>query len=509
MATIKQQHTLDDNKIPADQSQKPLLSETYVPQTMPSILGSFDMTALFVCALFFLAYAVLGTSSGLVSLTTVVLSCVVFFVPCVIATAQLGTLFPLEGSLYAWTYQVLGSSWSLFIGLCSWLTGMLAAILAAHTFVMLLQAQHNSWLNEPWQEGVVILVIIGVAGFIGLQRARTTQYVINGLFLLTLVAVLLVGLSVAIWLVQGHGSVTDFRRSSDWLVSPETFSLFGITTLAFLGVAGPLTMAGEMRRTGKQAERRIITRHLLWGSLIVLVCYLVTTLAVLVVQGPMMLTTAVLPFELLTVVRLALGSVAGDIAVICFGASCLAAVIFFTAASARTLMVLGIDGRLSVRLARLNSSRVPSHAVIVQALFLAGYTIVMFIVAPYVLLSGGNGVTRLLELVSIHTATMAVIWTIVTLFLFVSLLILLRRNLLKIRQQRLLPLPLLWGSALVGFAACVVIVGAVLYSSWIPQLIGNTIWLFSVGGLASVYIGIAAVWSMSHISERDWEDVLR
>ena len=131
MATIKQQHTLDDNKIPADQSQKPLLSETYVPQTMPSILGSFDMTALFVCALFFLAYAVLGTSRGLVSLTTVVLSCVVFFVPCVIATAQLGRLFPLEGSLYAWTYQVLGSSWSLFIGLCSWLTGMLAAILAA------------------------------------------------------------------------------------------------------------------------------------------------------------------------------------------------------------------------------------------------------------------------------------------------------------------------------------------------------------------------------------------
>jgi len=208
-------------------------------------------------------------------------------------------------------------------------------------------------------------------------------------------------------------------------------------------------------------------------------------------------------------VRLALGSVASDIAVICFGSSCLAAVIFFTAASARTLMVLGIDGRLSVRLARLNSSRVPSHAVIVQTLFLAGYTIVMFIVAPYVLLSGGNGVTRLLELVSIHTATLAVIWTIVTLFLFVSLLILLRRNLLKIRQQRLLPLPLLWGSALVGFATCVVIVGAVLYTSWIPQLIGNTIWLFSVGGFACVYLGIAAVWSMSHISERDWEDEMR
>ena len=39
MATIKQQHTLDDNKIPADQSQKPLLSETYVLKQCLQSLG--------------------------------------------------------------------------------------------------------------------------------------------------------------------------------------------------------------------------------------------------------------------------------------------------------------------------------------------------------------------------------------------------------------------------------------------------------------------------------------
>ena len=509
MATIKQQNTLDDRQVPTDQAHEQLLSETYVPQTMPSILGKFDMTAMFVCALFLLSNAVIGASRGLVSLTYIVLSCIVFFVPCVIATAQLGTMFPSEGSLYAWTYKVLGSSWSLFIGLCSWLTGMLAAVTSAHIFVVILQAQHNAWLTEPWQQGVVILVIIGIAGLIGLQRARTTHYVINGLFLLTLVAVLLVGLSAAVWLAHGHASMTDFRRSSDWLVKPDTFSLFGIISLAFLGVAGPLNMAGEIRRTGKQADRRIITRHLLWGSLIVLVCYLVTTLAVLVVQGPTVVTATSLPFAAFTVVRLALGSVASDIAVICFWSSCLAAVIFFTAASARTLMVLGIDGRLSVWLATLNRYRVPSHAVIFQTLFVAGYTIILFIVAPYVLLSGGNAATRLLELVTINTATMAVIWTIVTLFLFVTLLLLYRRNPLRISQQRLLPIPLLWGSALVGFAACACIIGDVLYYSWIPQLIGNSTWLYSVGGLTCVYLGIAAVWSVSHISERDWEDVMR
>ena len=506
MATIKQQHTLDNRQAPTNQAQKPLLSETYVPQTMPSILGKFDMTAMFVCALFLLSNASIGASRGLFSLTYIVLSCIVFFVPCVIATAQLGTMLPSEGSLYAWTYKVLGSSWSLFIGLCSWLTGMLAVVISAHIFVVILQAQNKAWLTEPWQEGVVILVIISFAGFIGLQRARTTHYVINGLFLLILVAVLLVGFSAAVWLTHGHGSMVDVRRSSDWLIKPENFSLFGILSLAFLGVAGPLNMAGEIRRTGKQADRRIITRHLLWGALIVLACYLVTTFAVLVVQGPTMLTATVLPFEAFTVVHVVLGSVASDIAVICLGASCLAAAIFYTSVSARTLMVLGIDGRLSVWFARLNRNRVPSHAIIFQTLSAAGYTIIMFIVAPYVSIVGGTPATRLLELFTINTATMVVIWTFVTLFLFITLLLLYRRNPLMVRLQRLIPTPLLWGSALVGLAACLVIIGSVLSASWIPQLIGNSFWLFSVGGLTGVFLGIVAAWSISHINEQEWED---
>jgi amino acid transporter len=500
MSTIKQQHTLDERQIPNDKAQEPLLSESYVPQTMPSILGSFDMTAMFVCALFLLTMVSIGISRGVASLTYIVVSCIVFFVPCVIATAQLGIMFPSEGSLYTWTYKVLGSSWSLFIGLCSLLTGMLAVVTSAHIFVVILQAQNNAWLTEPWQQGMVILVIIGIAGLIGLQRARTTHYVINGLVLLIFGAVLLVGLSVAIWLAHGHGSMVDFRRSSDWLVKPDNLSLFGIISLAFLGVAGPLNMAGEIKRTGQQVERKIITRHLLWGALIVLVCYLVITFAVLVVQGP-----TVLPFDAFTVVHVALGGFASDIAVICFGASFLAAAIFYMSVSARTLMVLGIDGRLSVWFARLNKHRIPSHAVIFQTLFAAGYTIIMLIVAPYVSIFGGTPATRLLELFTINTATMVVIWTIVTLFLFVTLLLLSRRNPLMMSQQRLLPMPLLWGSALVGLAACILVIGAVLFNSWIPQLIVNSTWLFVVGGLSCAYLAIIAVWSMSHFSERDWE----
>lgn len=504
MATIQQPRTLDDRQAPTNAARPPLLSETYVPQTMPSILGTFDLTAMFVCALFLLPNAIIGASRGLVSLTYLVLSCIVFFVPSLLATAQLGTRFPFEGSVYTWTYQVLGSSWSRFLGQCTWLTGMLAAITCAHTFVLLLQGLHLAWVSEPWQQGVVMLVIIGVASLIGLQRARTTHYVINALFLLTLLAVLLVGVSTAVWLAHGHGSLTDFRRSSDWLIRPDNFSVFGITTLAFLGVFLPLNMAGEIRSTSKQAERRIITRHLLWGSIIVLACSLVITFAVLVVQGPTMLTTAMLPFETFTIVHVALGSVASDIAVMCFEASCLAAAIVFTAASARILMVLSIDGHTSLRYAKLNRHRIPSQAMVFQMVFVAGYVIILFIGAPSLSILEGNAGTRLFEIHTLNAAVMTVIWAMVTLFLFVMVLLLLRRHRLKVSQQRRFPMPLLWGSALVGPAACVALIGSVLFYSWIPQLIGNSRWLWLVGGLTCVYLGGVFLWNLSHHNlERD------
>jgi hypothetical protein len=98
-----------------------------------------------------------------------------------------------------------------------------------------------------------------------------------------------------------------------------------------------------------------------------------------------------------------------------------------------------------------------------------------------------------------------VIWTVMTLFLFVALFFFLRRNTRIMRQQRRFPMPLLWGSTVVGFAACLGIIGAVLSHSWIPQLIGNSTWLYVVGGLSLTYLAIFAVWSMSHINQSEWE----
>jgi amino acid transporter len=42
-----------------------------------------------------------------------------------LVTAQLGQMFPRDGSLYVWTQKALGPFWGFFAGFCAWWPGIL------------------------------------------------------------------------------------------------------------------------------------------------------------------------------------------------------------------------------------------------------------------------------------------------------------------------------------------------------------------------------------------------
>ena len=492
------------NTNPSDEHDH-LPSEEYTHRTMPPTLGRFDMTATYICALFLLTNAVIGATGEPVSLIYLVLGGIIFFIPCVIITAQLGVMFPYEGALYNWTYKALGSYWSFFVGICYWLVGVLAAITAGDAFVTVLQGLNNAWLPQPWQQGLVILAILLLAAVIGTRRFRTTQNVVNSIVCLTLVAVVLVGLAAVVWLATGHASATNFIQPEGWSINPGNFSLFGIITLNFIGASGPLNMAGEISESGAGGRRRIIKRHLLWGTLIVFACYFVSTLAVLVVRGQAILNAPVLPFEAFTTVNVVLGRVAGNIAVICFLGYCIAAAIFYTYASARVLMVAGIDQRIPAHFGKLNKNRVPAYAVIFQTICAAVVVVAIFIFVPYVVPFGGNAANTLVSIYSVNSAATTLVWTIATLFFFLNIIFLYRRHPLSFRQQRLFPMPIIWGSVAIGGIACLVTIFGVLAYSWIPPLIANGQWWYIVGGLTLVCLVAAAIGSMVANSQADWE----
>lgn len=406
--------------------RKPLPSQNYVHKTMPGILGQFGMLSIYVVALFLITNGVLGATGGPVSLVYLVIGAITFFIPSIIATAQLGTMFPYEGGIYNWTYQALGANWSFFAGVLYWLTGVLASITGTTALVTTIQGLNPNWLVEPWQQGVVILVVLTLAAFICIQRFRTTQTVVNGIFLLTMLSVFLIGLAVAVWLLQGHHSATNFTDPTGWSINPGNVSYFGIITLNFIGVNSPLNMAGEM--AASETERRaMITRQLRWGSLIVFACYVLVMCAVLVVRGPAMLSAPVPAFEGFTVVYQVLGKFAGGIASFCFMSYGVVAAIFYCYSSSRILMVAGIDGRLPVSFGKVSRNRVPAFAVIIQ-LILGGAIVVLIFFAFPSLGFGGNAANALVDSYNVLSAATTLVWTVATMFLFINLMVLFRKR---------------------------------------------------------------------------------
>lgn len=154
-----------------------------------------------------------------------------FLVPCAIATGQLGAMFPGEGSIYLWTHKAFGPFWGFFAGFCAWWPGVLVMVATGtitEAFIGFAFPAASTWSVQV--QGVVIVAAILFSALIAVLRFRVTQNVVNVVFI-----------------------------------------LYGLCILALLGVEVPLNMGVEIR------DQRSVTRYLLWGSLVVVVAYLLAT----------------------------------------------------------------------------------------------------------------------------------------------------------------------------------------------------------------------------------------
>src|SRR5579863_6750918 len=116
-----------------------LPSEEYVAKAMPPILGSVDMVATYLLIVFFITNSNTAVSGGAAAFTYLAIGAVTFFIPSVIAAAQLGSMFPFEGSLYNWTHKAFGGYWSFFVAFCAWFPGVLVMISAGSVIVSMIQ----------------------------------------------------------------------------------------------------------------------------------------------------------------------------------------------------------------------------------------------------------------------------------------------------------------------------------------------------------------------------------
>nr|BBH92868.1 amino acid transporter [Thermogemmatispora argillosa] len=475
-----------------------LPSESYVPRVMPRLLSTGDMVATFLMIVFFITNATTAVAGGAAAFTYWAIGALAFFIPGVIATAQLGVIFPHEGSLYNWTHKAFGGYWSFFAAFCAWFPGVLVIISAGDVIVSYLQGLNPGWLTEPWQQGLFIIGLIAVTSALAIQRYSAVQKLVNLVAGLTLVAVMLLGLAGLVWLLRGHPSATSFSHLSDWSIRFDKNSgnlyLFGLITLAYLGTEVPLNMGGEVARL------RAITRHLFWGALLVIVGYGIATFALLVIAGPQ---NGAAPFALVHVVDLALGKFMGNVVAFCLMSFFIMAMVVYNYAYARLLMVAGIDQRLPVKVARLNRQRVPANAIIFQAAVATVVTAFVFLLAPYTVqvTTPANLST---EVYNVMLASSTLVWAFSAGFLFFNLIRLHGMRHPLLRERRIVPAPLLWGSVLCGSVACFLAIIGTLFYSW-TNLISNTQWFIIISVLTFAYLVIAAIGSMFANSEANWE----
>ncbi|GHO91911.1 amino acid permease [Reticulibacter mediterranei] len=467
-----------------------LPSERIAGGILPKVLNSFDMVAIFVAIVLFITNAPGVAAAGSVGYIYWILGFLAFLVPGAIVTGQLGLMFPGEGSIYLWTHKAFGSFMGFFAGFCAWWPGILSIIVpgvVVVTFIQHLGSLFNATLlDQPWEEGLVILAVLGVSLVLSLIRFRVTQNIISTVFVAYAAAILLIGLSAVLWLISGNHPTSDIGGT--WNItfgSSGNFTTFGFVILALLGIEVPLNMGVEIN------DVRAITRYLLWGSVVVMLAYLIATFGVMMVvpvkDQPN--TTAIAE-----AVQIGFGS-AGTILAVIFDIIIIGAFLFnasvFNYSFGRLLFISGLDRRLPAAMSKVNSQKVPWVAVVVQTIIAGLFSVAIFIIAP--LLPTGIKPGDLATLMYyIILAAVTLIWTLSMCILFVDVIIIRRKYHEAFTRIRLAPDWVFYLCAALGLVSSGVGFYATITAPWVPTLIDLTGWNTWVIGIAllSLVIGV-------------------
>src|SRR6516162_1183011 len=408
--------------VTTDTESGSLISEKVAGGILPKVLTTFDMVAIFVAIVLFITNSAVIQSAGPAAFGWWIIGFVVFLIPCAIATGQLGAMFPGEGSIYLWTNKAFGPFWGFFAGFCAWWPGVLVMVATGTSVIAFLGYAFPAVNNWPVQwQGVLIIGLIVLSALVAILRFRVTQNVVNIVFVLYGLAILAMFVAGIVYLAKGNHAVTNPWDFSAWKPSAAhginftNWTFFGLVVLALLGVEVPLNMGVEIR------EQRSVTRYLLWGSLVVVVAYLLATWGVMVTV-PTSSSAGITAVA--GVVTIGLGSVAGKITALVLALFFLFITVVYNYSFARLIFVSGLDRRLPKAMSHVNKAKVPDTAVWVQTVIAALFTLVAFVIVPSVV-GGKSSVDSETKIYDVLQAAVTVIWCISIVVLFVDILIIL------------------------------------------------------------------------------------
>src|SRR5438874_5189780 len=420
--------------------ERVMLSERVAPGMLPRVLNSLDMTIIFVAIVLFIVNASAIQRAGPAAYTFWILGFLAFLIPGALVTAQLGLMFPQEGSLYVWTQKALGPFWGFFAGFCAWWPGILVMAATGDAVVTIWQFIDTGGLPKNWEQGLVILAVLWFSAVISLLRLRMTQNYANVAVVFYGAAIFVIGLAGILWLIgDGHSATGGFGTFDNWVPHGGTWTLFGLVILALLGIEVPLNMGVEI------VNMRSIKRYLFWGSIVVMVGYLWATFGTMT-NLPASKSTGATTDILQAVQTGFWGShgfaiVIGLILIWFFVAN----TIVYNYSFSRLLFVSGLEERMPSRLGRVNERKVPIYAILTQTVLSSLFVIAIF--NPWV---GGDNNQRAYWL---FQAAVTVIWCVSMVLLFADIFLVKRAFPEKFEEVRVAHPYVLYASGVIGMLA--------------------------------------------------------
>ena len=251
----------------------------------PRVMGLVDVVLFYVVTGISLRWIATAAAAGPSSLLVWLGAFLLFYIPLALAVLELSSRHPDEGGLYVWARRSFGDLSGFLAGWCYWTSNLPyfpAVFYFAASNAIYIGGEDWLWLNnEPaffmWF-AFAALALISWLNIVGLKHARWLHNI--GAYGMWLPVAIILVLALVNW--NRFGSATEISAAT---MAPsfelKDMLFWASLAFAFSGCETASFMSGEIKN-----PRRTIPRALVISGATVATCYILGTLAVMVILPP-------------------------------------------------------------------------------------------------------------------------------------------------------------------------------------------------------------------------------
>lgn len=237
-------------------------------------MGTSQITFFCICAVIVLGTITASAALGPAGIVLWLVAILLFVIPNMMITSELGTTYPAEGGTYEWIAQAFGSRMSTRAIYLYWLSN---GIWMAANFIFLTGLITNIFFPAltPFQQtGITIFLIWATVGFINYKVEVGIWMTVTGA-ILKVIIMTTVGIG-GIWYAIHHGVATSFTLDT---MTPGAGAGIGFFSVIIYNVTGFELVAcmGSMLKN----PARTMPKAILFSSIVVIGLYIFSSVGVM------------------------------------------------------------------------------------------------------------------------------------------------------------------------------------------------------------------------------------